>query len=269
MGKKNIISIILLFLLSLNVVGQLKTTKTDTLLIEIKRIESELDKQKIIFSETICKLDSVYINKDSVCLYINSYCMCDCNSKSKNNEFPWQIIITIITAIFVLIQINYNNITQSRIRLIEDLKKNISKYIGLMNSINIQISDMIDEEKDSQENASNNPIKEKEIFDNNYKNISNDIKKSDFLINQIRLSFVGNRFKHKKLIEKLIEFTEKAKKSFHQKEIEDFDIVKNECIELSFELLKEKWNRILLFPFIWKKFTSLFSNKTENKNLNV
>ncbi|MEI6766788.1 MAG: hypothetical protein WCM76_14250 [Bacteroidota bacterium] len=247
--------IIILILLSTNVMGQDFSTKIDSILNKTLIMESSVYRQEILSSIINSKLDILATKNDSISKYMNSehyqYSMpkikCCCCNNDKKDSTPWKdylpLIIAILTAIFALFQMKSNHVTQSRIKWIDDLRKNICEFISIMNSINVQISNMVDEISKLDRDSDDYATDREKIFVNYYKGLAEDHKNADFLINQIDLSLNDSEMKHTRLVEQLGTFAEKSKESHQKKELEKLDLLKADCIKLSKEVLKDEWEK--------------------------
>jgi hypothetical protein len=175
------------------------------------------------------------------------------------------LLIAIFTAIFALIQIKSNHITQSRIKWIDELRKNVSEFLVVIRSMNTKISNLISLLADLRVSGKEYEPGKKKLFDEHYPPLAEDIQKASLLINLIVLSLNDNEEKHKKLMDRLQDFVEKAKTSYDKKEMKEFYDVESDCVALSKSILKEEWDRTKrFFPVsTYYKIRKYFHNKKQ------
>lgn len=169
------------------------------------------------------------------------------NNLIASNANSWTaflpLIVALVVALFALVQMRSNNIMQARIKWIEELKGNISNFMSIMNSINIELINMREEINSLSQNAVNFEIDKRQLVDKHYENIYKNREKVDKYLTLIELSLDSTIKLHVKLNEKLDEFADKARKSYQIENMEDLDSIKKECIQLSREVIKKEWNK--------------------------
>jgi len=243
--KKLLLFCILLPILSF---GQNPTEKIDTTSKRISTIEKNIVKINDELSQINSRFDSCKVQcKRSEC----QIKCCKCDDKERN-KIPGKdylpLLIALLTAVFALYEQKRNNVTQSRIRWIEELRKYISEFLSIMRSINVKISNMIDAIKKLDHQSATYKSDSDKIFDDHYKDIEEIHTKALQLLNQINMSLNDDEIKHKTLIDKLNELGDKAKESYQKDHQENLEGLEEECIALSKSILKEEWKKVKRIP---------------------
>lgn len=144
------------------------------------------------------------------------------------------------TSIMTLTQVRANNISQARINWIENLRDNLSKYMGEVTLINYNLQQVINEKKKGNEDRA------KQI----YNDTAEIIKNARVFATKVRLYLNTNRdnsqhndIDHNKLEKASELFMEKATNYHSVNNDADFDTISEELIETAKRVLKQAWEQ--------------------------
>jgi hypothetical protein len=223
--------------------GQYPLGKIDTISKRISTIEKNVISINNELSQINLRFDSCKVTcGDQRCKFTCRTCK---DIERKDN--PWNdylpLLIALVTAIVALFQIKSNNVTQSRIHWIDELRKALSEFLSIMKFIPLRIANITNDISQLDKNSLNFKEASEKFINEGYQEIELKYVKASQLLSQINLSLNDDEKKHSELIKKLKEYLEKAGKAIKTKTIEELNALENDCINLSKGILKEEWEK--------------------------